>query len=153
MFIFQYPAHSIIMLLDVVLAILLYYSHNLNQVLEKLDHPQSRFQSNRISRTPFRKKMRLQWIWCERKIWVFNFFKMQILFISKHIRWLIFEYGTFDTIYFNRLDKYIHNEKHFLPTCRYVASRGQREKEEDIYEVFPPTITVRHRSTRIIRHR
>ena len=36
---------------------------------------------------------------------------------------------------------------------RYVASRGQREKEEDIYEVFPPTITVRHRSTRIIRHR
>ena len=53
----------------------------------------------------------------------------------------------------NQLDKYIHNEKHFLPTCRYVASRGQREKEEDIYEVFPPTITVRHRSTRIIRHR
>ena len=37
---------------------------------------------------------------------------------------------------------------------RYVASRGQREKEEDIYEVFPPTITVRHQcSARIVRQR
>ena len=139
------------MLLDVVLDILLYYSHNLNQVLEKLDRPQSSFQSRRISHTPFRKKMRLQWIWCERKIWVFNFFKMRILFISTQIWWLIIWIWYFWYNY--QLDKYIHNEKHFLPTCRYVASRGQREKEEDIYEVFPPTITVRHRSTRIIRHR
>lgn len=151
-FTFHYPAHLII-LIDVDLAILLYYSHNLNQALEKLDLPQSRFQSRRISRTPFRKKMRLQWIWCGRKIWVFNFFKMRILFISKQIWGRIFEYGTFDIVHLtNLLDEYIHNKKKSSP-CRYVASRGQREKEEDIYEVFPPTITVRHRSTRIIRHR
>ena len=28
----------------------------------------------------------------------------------------------------------------------YIASRGQREKEEEIYEVLPPTIAVRKKA-------
>ena len=114
------------MLLDVVLDILLYYSHNLNQVLEKLDRPQSSFQSRRISHTPFRKKMRLQWIWCERKIWVFNFFKMQILFISKHIRWLIFEYGTLKPI--SWINIYIMKNIFFLLVGMSLAVVKERRK-------------------------
>ena len=127
MFTFQYPTY-LIMLLDVVLDILLYYSHNLNQVLEKLDRPQSSFQSRRISHTPFRKKMRLQWIWCERKIWVFNFFKMQILFISKHIRWLIFEYGTFDIKPISWINIYIMKNIFFLLVGMSLAVVKERRK-------------------------